>query len=228
MSKQKFRSKCLEISGKYACFTNPVMKAERVSYDFITPSAAKGIFKSIYWKPEMDYNVNKIEILSEYPPKRQCVMTKEFGFIPKGPINYEDLNPKDRQLRSNTFLKNVKYRIHANIMADSHEHFRKCEEIFERRMRGENHLFRFPHLGLSEFTCEYVKLILDENDLNNPPIHEYLKNKTIEQHETGFMLYDIIYNTQNVAVKTQYYKPRIINGVIDVPNSNDIKEVITV
>ena len=42
---------CLELSGDFACFTRPALKVERVSYDVITPSAARNIFQAILWKP---------------------------------------------------------------------------------------------------------------------------------------------------------------------------------
>ena len=47
---------CLEVSGKYACFTRPELKVERVSYDIITPSAARAIFEAIFWKPAILLN----------------------------------------------------------------------------------------------------------------------------------------------------------------------------
>ena len=42
---------CLRVRGPFACFTRPEMKVERISYDVITPSAARAIFQAIYWKP---------------------------------------------------------------------------------------------------------------------------------------------------------------------------------
>ena len=56
---------CLEVGGDYACFTRPEMKVERVSYDIITPSAARGIFQAIFWKPAINWLIKKIEVLNE-------------------------------------------------------------------------------------------------------------------------------------------------------------------
>ena len=55
---------CLNVQGDYACFTRPEMKVERVSYDFITPSAARSVFEAILWKPEIRWQVERIEILA--------------------------------------------------------------------------------------------------------------------------------------------------------------------
>jgi CRISPR-associated protein Cas5d len=55
----------LLVSGKYACFTRPEMKVERVSYDIMTPSAACGILEAVYWKPEIRWHVDRIHVLKE-------------------------------------------------------------------------------------------------------------------------------------------------------------------
>ena len=55
---------CLEVSGDYACFTRPEMKVERVSYDVITPSAARGVFTAIFWKPAINWRITRIEVLN--------------------------------------------------------------------------------------------------------------------------------------------------------------------
>ena len=58
------RGFCLEVSGDFACFTRPEMKVERVSYDVITPSAARAIFEAILWKPAIRWRITKIEVLN--------------------------------------------------------------------------------------------------------------------------------------------------------------------
>ena len=55
---------CLEVKGDFACFTRPEMKVERVSYDVITPSAARGIFEAIFWKPAIRWKIRMIEVLN--------------------------------------------------------------------------------------------------------------------------------------------------------------------
>lgn len=114
------RNWCLEIWGDYACFTRPEMKVERVSYDVITPSAARAIFESILWKPAIRWNVTKIEVLN--PIKWISVRRNEVGKTISGPtaiqlsgligepmgIYIED----ERQQRAGLFLRDVKYRIY--------------------------------------------------------------------------------------------------------------------
>ncbi|MCX7842353.1 MAG: type I-C CRISPR-associated protein Cas5c [Clostridia bacterium] len=111
---------CLEVWGDYACFTRPEMKVERVSYDVITPSAARSIFESILWKPAIKWNVTRIEVLN--PIKWISVRRNEVGkTIPEptakqmsgilgGPMGIfiED----ERQQRAGLFLRDVRYRIH--------------------------------------------------------------------------------------------------------------------
>lgn len=111
---------CLEVWGDYACFTRPEMKVERVSYDVMTPSAARAIFEAILWKPAIRWHVTKIEVLK--PIKWVSIRRNEVGKtvtmptakqlsgdanIPLG-IFIED----ERQQRAGLFLKDVRYRIH--------------------------------------------------------------------------------------------------------------------
>lgn len=111
---------CLEVWGDYACFTRPEMKVERVSYDVMTPSAARAIFESILWKPAIRWHVTKIEVLN--PIKWISVRRNEVGKTVPAPtakqlsgalgapmgIFVED----ERQQRAGLFLRDVRYRIH--------------------------------------------------------------------------------------------------------------------
>ncbi len=111
---------CLEVWGDYACFTRPEMKVERVSYDVMTPSAARAIFEAILWKPAIRWNVVKIEVLN--PIKWISVRRNEVGKTVPAPtakqmagvlgtpmgIFIED----ERQQRAGLFLRDVRYRIH--------------------------------------------------------------------------------------------------------------------
>lgn len=111
---------CLEVWGDYACFTRPEMKVERVSYDVITPSAARAIFEAILWKPAIRWHVTKIEVLN--PIKWISVRRNEVGKTVPAPtasqmsgvlgepmgIFIEDA----RQQRAGLFLRDVRYRIH--------------------------------------------------------------------------------------------------------------------
>ena len=100
---------CLEVWGDYACFTRPEMKVERVSYDVITPSAARAIFEAILWKPAIRWNVTKIEILNaiKWISVRRNEVGKKIGPHAKS-IFIED----EHVQRAGYFLKDVRYRIH--------------------------------------------------------------------------------------------------------------------
>ena len=59
-------SMLIEVWGSYGCFTRPEMKTERVSYDMITPSAARGLVEAIYWHPGLRYTVDRIYLLKPF------------------------------------------------------------------------------------------------------------------------------------------------------------------
>lgn len=53
----------IECRGDYACFTRPEMKVERVSYDVMTPSAARGLVEAIFWHPGLRYVIDEIDVM---------------------------------------------------------------------------------------------------------------------------------------------------------------------
>ncbi|MDD3546355.1 MAG: type I-C CRISPR-associated protein Cas5c, partial [Kiritimatiellae bacterium] len=106
------RGFCLEVSGDFACFTRPEMKVERVSYDVITPSAARAIFEAILWKPAIRWQITKIEVLN--PIRWASVRRNEVAGIASprsGGIMIED----SRQQRAGLLLRDVRYRLYAEF-----------------------------------------------------------------------------------------------------------------
>lgn len=104
------REYCLEVWGDMACFTRPELKVERVSYDVITPSAARAIFEAIFWKPAIHWQITKIEVLN--PVKWTSVRRNEVGAVAgKSVIFIED----KRQQKNSLLLKDVRYRIWAKM-----------------------------------------------------------------------------------------------------------------
>ncbi len=101
---------CLEVWGDYACFTRPEMKVERVSYDVITPSAARAIFESIFWKPAICWHIREIEVLK--PVNWISVRRNEVGATASKGRNEIYIEEK-RQQRAGLLLRDVHYRIHA-------------------------------------------------------------------------------------------------------------------
>jgi CRISPR-associated protein Cas5d len=114
---------CLEVWGDYACFTRPEMKVERVSYDVMTPSAARAIYEAILWKPAIHWNITKIEVLN--PIKWISVRRNEVGKKFSGPTTdmlqggvgkpLGFFIEEERQQRAGLFLRDVKYRIYGNF-----------------------------------------------------------------------------------------------------------------
>ncbi len=220
---------CLEVRGDYACFTRPEMKVERVSYDVITPSAARGIFEAIFWKPAIRWRIRKIEVLN--PIKWISVRRNEVGQTASersDGIFIEDA----RQQRAGLFLRDVAYRLHAELefippssrtetrlstpepLLDpwEKEEFRKDENpgkyygIFERRAR-KGQCFNQPYLGCREFSCEF-RLV---DDLSNEPA------PISETRDLGYMLYDLDFEKNVKEPSPAFFSACMENGVVNVP-----------
>lgn len=231
---------CLEVSGDYACFTRPEMKVERVSYDVMTPSAARAVFDAILWKPAIYWQVKKIEIFA--PIRWISVRRNEVSKVASLKSNGIFIEV-DRQQRAGLFLRDVKYRLHAEFvfippekrgsvinpvpewLIDKDEindlkksDVRKDETeakyaaMFERRARKGQH-FHHPYLGCREFAAK-VSLV-DPANAPETPIPE--------TRDLGWMLYDLDYSDPK-DIKPMFFRARIENGVIFVPPP-DSKEV---
>lgn len=137
----------LLVAGPWACFTRPECKAEKMSYDVITPSAARNVLQAIYWKPEFQYKIKEIHVLK--PIRFASIMLNEIGS--KGPIqNVQD----HRQQTRNLFLRDVSYGITAEIQSPLGAEEKKHSEIFHRRAsKGQS--YTNPYLGLREFLAEW-------------------------------------------------------------------------
>jgi len=208
---------CLEVSGDFACFTRPEMKVERVSYDVITPSAARAIFEAILWKPAIEWHIHKIEVIN--PVRWINIRRNEVGAVlPVGNIKkamnggaMPSLYVEDsRQQRAGLLLKNVSYRIHASFSltqkAGSSDNAGKFADMFKRRaIKGQ--CFNQPYLGCREFSCSFR---LVENLQQEAPAIE-------ENRVLGWMLYDMDF--QNIEDPMPlFFNAEMKNGVIEVPD----------
>lgn len=208
---------CLEVWGDLACFTRPEFKVERVSYEVITPSAARAIFEAIFWKPAIRWEVTRIEVLT--PIKTTSIRRNEVGATAnthKRHIYIED----NRQQKSAIMLQDVRYRIYArqvfvpvgkrkvNVKPDStDENPGKYNAMFERRARN-GQCFNQPYLGTRECSASF-SFIDNKEDMALQPISE--------SRDLGFMLYDMDFsNPRNI--KPIFYHPVMENGVIEVPS----------
>lgn len=218
---------CLEVWGAYACFTRPELKVERVSYDVMTPSAARAVFESIFWKPAIRWQVTKIEVLN---PIKWCnIRRNEVGAVAsKNSIYIED----KRQQKNSLLLQDVHYRIWAKlefipqwkrkesknplIDGEEVELLRKDENpgkynaMFERRAR-KGQCFNQPYLGTREFSASF-RLVDVENDVLDTPI--------TESRDFGLMLYDMDFDKNVEKPDAMFYRAKMENGVIIVPHRN--------
>jgi CRISPR-associated protein Cas5d len=214
------KSFCLEVSGDFACFTRPEMKVERVSYDVITPSAARAIFEAILWKPAIQWHIDRIEVLK--PIRWINLRRNEVGcVIPAGSVKtamkkgsgslglyIED----ERQQRAGLFLRDVKYRLHAHFeMRDRSPDNppNKFSEMFERRA-SKGQCFNQPYLGCREFSADFR--LVTGDDTRPSEIHEELKG----DRDLGWMLYDLDYGNPSDPLP-RFFHARMQNGSLQVP-----------
>lgn len=206
----------LRVGGEYACFTRPEMKVERVSYDVITPSAARGILEAIHWKPAIVWRIDRIHVLK--PIRFQSIRRNEIGHkIPVSTIrtarnkgSIESLYTcieDDRQQRAATVLFDVDYIIEAHFdmtnWAGDDDSAGKHLDIFNRRAkRGQ--CFHQPCLGTREFAATYS---LCAQDADLPPAID-------ENRDLGWMLYDIDYKNERQAL---FFRAHMEHGVIEIP-----------
>ncbi len=207
----------IRVSGDYALFTRPEMKVERVSYDIITPSAARGIIQAIYWKPAIRWIIDKIHILKEIEftnIRRNEVSEKASESEARRRMNGTTTEPMylsatdNRQQRAALVLKNVDYIIEAHFemtdKAGTEDTVEKHYNIVLRRLRKGQH-FHAPCLGTREFGAK-VELIEDGVDLPKSPLGNV---------ELGWMLYDLDFSNSE-DIRPQFFKASLKNGVLDL------------
>ncbi len=208
---------CLEVSGNFACFTRPEMKVERVSYDVITPSAARAIFEAILWKPAIAWHIHKIEVMR--PIEWISIRRNEVGAVlPLGNINKAMRGgalpaiyiEEARQQRAGLFLRDVSYRLHASFSltdkAGSSDSAGKFADMFKRRAK-KGQCFNQPYLGCREFSCDFRLIESLENEC--PAI--------AESKPLGWMLYDMNYQVSQEPTPL-FFNAILDNGVITVPD----------
>jgi len=215
---------CLEVSAEFACFTRPEMKVERVSYDIITPSAARAVFEAILWKPAMRWRVHRIEVLN--PIRWISLRRNEVASVVstrnvetamktgtgKLALYVED----DRQQRAGLFLRDVVYRLYADLELKPDtapdETPKKYQEMFERRV-AKGQCINQPYLGCREFAAAF-RLV---TDLAAEPV------PIEESRDLGFMLYDMDF-TNTDTPSPRFFRARMEKGVVPVP-AWDSKEI---
>ena len=206
---------CLQVSGPLACFTRPEMKVERVSYEVMTPSAARAVFESILWKPQIRWRVQCIEVLRPIrwmnlrrnEVKSKVLMPSVVRAMQSGSgqlgIDIED----DHTQRASLLLRDVAYRIHADLELTerSTDPLIKYAEMFARRAR-KGQCVNQPYLGCREFAAEFV---LVESDTPQPPPID-------ETRSLGWMLHDLDFSNASDP-QPRFFDAKLESGRVQVP-----------
>lgn len=214
----------VEVWGAYACFSRPELKTERVSYDVMTPSAARGLLESIYWHPGMKWVIDRIHVCSPIrftnirrnEVKDTISARKVKTVMEKGRGELYLATGESIQQRAAMVLRDVHYIIEAHFdlteNAASGDNPGKFQDIIKRRLeRGQ--CYSMPYLGTREFPAHFQRCTA------LPPCPEELAGT----RELGWMLLDLDYSDpQNI--RPRFFRARLENGVLTVP-SFDSEEV---
>lgn len=218
----------VKVWGDWACFTRPENKAERVSYDVMTPSAARGVLEAIFWKPEFRWQIREIWVLK--PIRHFSIVRNEVGNVASvgAAHGWEEKNghyyaDADRTQRHSLILRDVAYLIRAEMLLRPHatDPVFKYRDQFRRRVaRGQCH--HTPYLGMREFSAYFALPGGNETPI---PITDDL----------GRILFDISYTkekggpvlfAQHDAAGTnwvegharpRFFPARLENGILYIP-----------
>ena len=202
--------------GKFACYTRPEMKVERMSYEVMTPSVARNILQAIYWHPGLDYRITAIDVLKPIQMiqmkrnelKSKIIASNVLTAAKTGGYFYSN-SEKDTMQRSSLILKDVQYVIHTIMTrtedAEPEETLRKFKKIFtERAHQGK--CFTQPYFGCKEFPANFR--LMERKEIM--PAIRVTK-------DLGIMLYDKDYtNPENI--RPLFFHAYMKNGTIKVEN----------
>ncbi len=214
--------------GPYACFTRPEMKVERVSYDVMTPSAARGILEAIYWKPSIRWRIERIHVLStiRFTNIRRNELANK---IPVGNVRQAMHDPafplqsfieEDRQQRAGMVLEDVDYVIEAafeltekagttpapGVVDANDREPRKHQEMFRRRAEA-GQCFHQPYFGTREFPVSFERI-----EKHNIPASPY---KGSELRDLGWMLHDLDFAHE---MAPRFFRASLADGILTVPD----------
>lgn len=216
MDRQRF---VLEVRGDWACFTRPEMKVERVSYDVITPSAARAVFEAIFYKPAICWQMRRIEVLApvrwmnlrrnEVKSKASVNRASMAMTRGRGDLAIYADESDERAQRAALLLREVAYRLHADLIVRPDrrdpEPPPKFFAIFERRAR-KGQCVNQPYLGCREFAARWR--VVDDVADEPPPI--------AETRDLGWMLHDLDF-TDPTDPQPRFFRAQMNAGVIEVP-----------
>lgn len=197
----------VQVSGEAALFARPELKVERVTYPVMTPTAAVGVLESIFWKPEMRYQIVAIEVLK--PVKHFSVRRNETTDVAplseavKGRRRVDTVKHRDQ--RNAVCLRDVAYRIHAHIEVTERadKPVAAYRDQFRRRVR-RGACFQRPYLGTREFSAEFGW------PDDTPPCADV-------NEEVGIMVHSIHRDGTSAQPRMEWFAARVVAGVLYVP-----------
>lgn len=211
----------VEVWGDRALFTRPELSVERMTYELITPSAARGILESIFWHPGMRYEIDRIHVINPIAftsIRRNEVASKasskamRSAVLNKRPLPH--INPQtDIQQRASVVLTDVRYVIEAHfVMTDRAapgDNPGKFKDIIRRRL-GKGQCYSTPYFGTREFPAHFKAC--HEDDI---PASYYAD---VEERDFGLMLFDMDYSDSS-NITPMFYHPVMRHGVVQVSGS---------
>lgn len=212
---------CFEVWGDYACFTRPEMKVERVSYDVMTPSAARGLIESIYWHPGLRWVVDQIHVLAPIRftniRRNEVKSTISAGaartVMNRGSGELYIATSEDIQQRASLILRDVRYVIKAhfdilNEKAAEGDNPGKFQDIITRRI-ANGQFYHKPYFGCREFPAHFAKC----DTIPKCP------NELLGERDLGYMLYDMDY-TDHEDIRPMFFRAVLKDGILNVPPRN--------
>lgn len=222
------------VEGDYALYTRPESKVERVSYDVPTPSALEGLIKSVYWKPAIQYRIQRIIVFNPIRflnVRRNEVKSKislsKVKMQMKGNNSAEIFASEERSQRASMLLRDVKYGIEfcfdlTGFQSEKDdEGVKKHYNILKRRLE-KGQCFRQPCLGMKEFAVSKIALV---EDFDYYKISPELKGTM----DLGYMLYRMKFKDGGSSINGDwenpkfsddadpiFYHPYMVDGIIDV------------
>jgi len=201
----------VKVWGELACFTRPEMKAERMTYPVMTPSAARGVLEAIFWKPEFSWHVGEIWVLNEI--RHSSILRNEVNnkaavrtarsWSRTGGGYFADEN---RAQRHTLALRDVAHIIKADVVLAPHatDDVAKFRDQFRRRVqRGQ--CYHRPYLGCREFVASF-----------GPP--DGTERPIALSDDLGLMLFDLDYATDKSGRGIpRFFQARLERGVLHVP-----------
>ena len=206
----------MEVWGDYAIFSRPECKAERMSYDVPTPSAARGMLESVFYHPGLRYSIDKIYIMSPIRftnIRRNEVKSKLLASSVRSAIQGDARSlyiatSQDIQQRASLMLRDVHYVIEAHFdmteRANPSDNPGKFQDIIKRRLR-RGQAYSQPYLGCRECTAHFG--LWEGGEIPTIP----------ETRDLGLVLYDMDYTDLN-NITPMFFRAKMVNGVVDVAN----------